>query len=115
MDKIDLEIYNLVHELAIPPHLMGYHYAKATARFVYDHPKTLYSLTKDVYPVIAKQFNTKPDRVQASIAAAIHRSRADEPTWKRLLGEFASPGMTNMEFFSEMIGAVTSRMMVSSV
>ena len=104
MDKIDLEIYNLVHELAIPPHLRGYQYIKSAVKYIYQNPEALYGMTKDVYPTIAKMYNTTASRVERGIRHAKESSRANDATWIRLLGQ--DRHMPNNEFLANMVEAI---------
>ena len=60
---LEMEITNIIHEIGVPAHIKGYQYISA--------------VTKELYPVIAKKYNTTPSRVERAIRHAI------EVAWNR--------------------------------
>ncbi len=70
-------ITDLLHQLGIPSHIRGYQYIKEGILLVYSNTSGISYITKDVYPVIAKKFDTTPTRVERAIRHAI------EISWSR--------------------------------
>ena len=68
---------DLLHNLGIPSHIRGYQYIKEGVQIVYQSTSNVTYITKDVYPEIAKRFNTTPTRVERAIRHAI------EISWSR--------------------------------
>ena len=77
-EKINERITNVIIGLGIPAHIRGYRYFKE-AIFIYmttQNPEKL-SVTKQIYPVIAKKFETTSSRVERALRHAI------EVAWSR--------------------------------
>ncbi|WP_284140349.1 MULTISPECIES: sporulation transcription factor Spo0A [unclassified Virgibacillus] len=77
--KKDLEasITNIIHEIGVPAHIKGYMYLREAITMVYNDVELLGSITKVLYPDIAKKFNTTASRVERAIRHAI------EVAWNR--------------------------------
>lgn len=77
--KKDLEasITNIIHEMGVPAHIKGYMYLREAIAMVYHDIELLGSITKILYPDIAKKFNTTSSRVERAIRHAI------EVAWSR--------------------------------
>ncbi len=73
----DAIITDLLHNLGIPSHIRGYQYIKEGIQIVYRNTNMISYITKDVYPEIAKKFQTTPTRVERAIRHAI------EISWSR--------------------------------
>ena len=48
----------------IPAHIKGYHYLREGIRLVYNDPDLINRITKELYPGIAKRFDTSPSKVE---------------------------------------------------
>lgn len=70
-------ITDLLHNLGIPSHIRGYQYIREGIQIVYRNNNIISYITKDVYPEIAKKFNTTSTRVERAIRHAI------EISWSR--------------------------------
>ncbi|PAV29115.1 sporulation transcription factor Spo0A [Virgibacillus profundi] len=77
--KQDLEasITNIIHEIGVPAHIKGYMYLREAITMVYNDIELLGSITKVLYPDIAKKFKTTASRVERAIRHAI------EVAWSR--------------------------------
>ena len=75
----DLEaiVTEVIHELGVPAHIKGYQYLRDAIIMVINDMDILNSITKQLYPSIAKQYNTTPSRVERAIRHAI------EVAWSR--------------------------------
>lgn len=78
-NKKDLEasITSIIHEIGVPAHIKGYMYLREAITMVYNDIELLGSITKILYPEIAKRFNTTASRVERAIRHAI------EVAWSR--------------------------------
>src|SRR5690625_814862 len=77
--KQDLEgdITNIIHEIGVPAHIKGYMYLREAITMVYNDIELLGSITKILYPDIAKRYSTTASRVERAIRHAI------EVAWNR--------------------------------
>lgn len=77
--QVDLKqiITDLMHEIGIPAHLKGYQYLRTAIAMSVEDIEILGSITKILYPTIAKKYLTTPSRVERAIRHAI------EVAWAR--------------------------------
>lgn len=68
---LDTEITTLLHEIGVPAHIRGYLYIRESIKMVYYDIEILGSITKILYPEVAKKFNTTSSRVERAIRHAI--------------------------------------------
>lgn len=74
---LEADITNIIHEIGVPAHIKGYMYLREAITMVYNDIELLGSITKVLYPDIAKHFNTTASRVERAIRHAI------EVAWSR--------------------------------
>ncbi len=74
---LDEKITSIFLMIGIPAHIKGYHYLREAIRMVYAEPETINRITKELYPGIAKRFNTSASKVERAIRHAI------EVAWTR--------------------------------
>lgn len=75
--SIEAQITNIIHEIGVPAHIKGYKYLRAAIKMVIQDIDLLSAVTKELYPSIAKQYNTTASRVERAIRHAI------EVAWSR--------------------------------
>ena len=76
-DELLSEITEIFHKIGATPNVTGYHYAKDGIRIMFQNPNNYLSITKEVYPEVAKKYRTTPSRVERSIRHMI------EKTWNQ--------------------------------
>ena len=77
VQKLEIEITNIIHEIGVPAHIKGYHYLRDAIIMVVEDIDLLGAVTKELYPAIARINNTTPSRVERAIRHAI------EVAWNR--------------------------------
>lgn len=75
--NLETNITSIIHEIGVPAHIKGYLYLREAISMVYNDIELLGSITKVLYPDIAKKFNTTASRVERAIRHAI------EVAWSR--------------------------------
>lgn len=75
----DLEIMvtGVIHQIGVPAHIKGYHYLRDSIILAIKNPDIINSVTKQLYPTVAKKNSTTPSRVERAIRHAI------EVAWDR--------------------------------
>ena len=63
--------------IGIPPHIKGYGYLREGIKMTVERPHIINSVTKELYPSIAKKYNTTASKVERAIRHAI------EVAWNR--------------------------------
>ncbi len=75
--NIEIKITQILHQIGVPAHIKGYHYLRSSIMMSIDNPEIINSVTKQLYPNVAKNFDTTPSRVERAIRHAI------EVAWDR--------------------------------
>lgn len=72
-NKQDMEIVvtEVIHQLGVPAHIKGYHYLREAILASLEQNELLESVTKMLYPTVAKKFDTTSSRVERAIRHAI--------------------------------------------
>jgi len=94
-----------MHEIGVPAHIKGYQYLRDAIIMVVKDLDVINSITKQLYPTIAKEYNTTPSRVERAIRHAIEVawSRGQIDTIDSLFGYTINVGKgkpTNSEFIA---------------
>ena len=76
-NNLEKSITKILHELGVPSHIKGYQYIREGIITLYNKPEVIGGITKELYPDIAKRFNTTVSRVERAIRHAI------EVSWNR--------------------------------
>lgn len=103
--NLENDVTHMLHEIGIPAHIKGYQYLRdAIIMSVEDH-EMLSSVTKILYPAIAKKHQTTASRVERAIRHAIEVAwtRGRLETLNELFGYTISTGKgkpTNSEFIA---------------
>lgn len=75
--NLEEDVTNMIHEIGVPAHIKGYQYLREAIIMVVEDIDMINSITKILYPTIAKKFQTTPSRVERAIRHAI------EVAWSR--------------------------------
>ena len=75
--SLEERIANLFLTVGIPAHIKGYQYLREGVRMVVDNPDLMGHITKELYPGIARRFDTTSSKVERAIRHAI------EVAWNR--------------------------------
>lgn len=115
---LETEVTNIIHEIGIPAHIKGYQYLRDAIMMAIEDMEILNSITKQLYPSIAKKFNTTPSRVERAIRHAIEVawSRGKVDTIDKLFGYTINNGKgkpTNSEFIALIADRLRLEMKVS--
>ncbi len=103
--NLEADVTNVIHEIGVPAHIKGYQYLRDAIILSVNDMEMLNSITKILYPTIAKKHQTTPSRVERAIRHAIEVawSRGKMDTIDELFGYTVSTGKgkpTNSEFIA---------------
>ena len=103
--NLEQDVTDMIHEIGVPAHKKGYQYLREAIMMSVDDPGMISSITKILYPTIAKRFQTTPSRVERAIRHAIEVawSRGRMETLDALFGYTIDTGKgkpTNSEFIA---------------
>lgn len=102
---LESDVTNIIHEIGVPAHIKGYQYLRDAIMMSVENREVINSITKILYPTIAKMNKTTPSRVERAIRHAIEVawSRGKMDTIDELFGYTISTGKgkpTNSEFIA---------------
>ena len=103
--NLESDVTNFIHEIGVPAHIKGYQYLREAIIMSVRDMEMLNSITKILYPGIAKKYQTTPSRVERAIRHAIEVawSRGKMDTIDELFGYTIHNGKgkpTNSEFIA---------------
>lgn len=75
--NIEIVITDIIHQIGVPAHIKGYHYLREAIIMAVDDIDIMNSVTKCLYPSVAKKHGTTSSRVERAIRHAI------EVAWDR--------------------------------
>ena len=101
--NLESDVTNMIHEIGVPAHIKGYQYLRDAIMMSVNDMDMLGSITKILYPTIAKKYQTTSSRVERAIRHAIEVawSRGKMDTIDALFGYSINMGKgkpTNSEF-----------------
>jgi two-component system response regulator (stage 0 sporulation protein A) len=103
--RIEAMVTEVIHEIGVPAHIKGYQYIReAIIQTVLD-AELINAVTKALYPMVAKKFNTTSSRVERAIRHAIEVAwdRGDIEVLQKYFGYTVSGNKgkpTNSEFIA---------------
>ena len=74
---MEAQVTKIIHQIGIPAHIKGYQYLRAAILMTIEDNDIINSVTKILYPTVAKKFQTTTSRVERAIRHAI------EVAWDR--------------------------------
>lgn len=108
---IEVVVTEMIHQLGVPAHIKGYHYLRSAIISSINDPEMLESVTKLMYPTVAKEFSTTPSRVERAIRHAIEIAwdRGDVEILNSFFGYTVNTGKgkpTNSEFIALIVDKI---------
>jgi len=102
---LEKDVTEMIHEIGVPAHIKGYQYLREAIMMSVNDIEMLSSITKVLYPTIAKKYDTTSSRVERAIRHAIEVAwnRGRMETLNSLFGYTISTGKgkpTNSEFIA---------------
>lgn len=75
--NLERDVTDMIHEIGVPAHIKGYQYLREAIMMCVEDAEMLGSITKVLYPAIARKYQTTSSRVERAIRHAI------EVAWNR--------------------------------
>ena len=103
--ELEKMITDIMLDIGVPAHLKGYHYLRDAIMISGRDMEAVSSVTKLLYPSIAKRFRTTSQKVERAIRNAIEVSwtRGNVETFEKLFGYSTLQGKkrpTNSEYIA---------------
>lgn len=74
---IETQVTKIIHQIGVPAHIKGYQYLRTAILLTIEDSDIINSVTKVLYPTVAKKYDTTTSRVERAIRHAI------EVAWDR--------------------------------
>ncbi len=74
---VEIIVTKIFHQIGVPAHIKGYHYLREAIMMAIHNIDIINSITKQLYPSVAKKYGTTSSRVERAIRHAI------EVAWDR--------------------------------
>ena len=116
---MEVVVTDIIHTIGIPAHIKGYHYLREAIMLSVNDSEMLESVTKLLYPTIARKFDTSPSRVERAIRHAIETAwdRGDVDVLTKMFGYTINGGKgkpTNSEFIALITDNLRLRFRISA-
>lgn len=104
-DDMEIIVTDMIHQLGVPAHIKGYHYLRTAILYSINDKTLLDSVTKLLYPTVARIYDTTSSRVERAIRHAIEIAwnRGNVDTLNAFFGYTVDTGKgkpTNSEFIA---------------
>ena len=76
-EDIETQVTKIIHQIGVPAHIKGYQYLRTAILMTISDNEIINSVTKILYPSVAKKYSTTTSRVERAIRHAI------EVAWDR--------------------------------
>lgn len=102
---LEQDVTDMIHEIGVPAHIKGYQYLREAIMMSVKDSEMMGSITKILYPTIAKKYQTTSSRVERAIRHAIEVAwnRGRMETLEDMFGYTINTGKgkpTNSEFIA---------------
>ena len=102
---IETQVTKIIHQIGVPAHIKGYQYLRTAIILTINDSDIINSVTKVLYPSVAKKYSTTTSRVERAIRHAIEVAwdRGDVDTLNSYFGYTIQQGRgkpTNSEFIA---------------
>lgn len=109
--ELERYITNIMLDIGVPAHLKGYHYLRDAILLSGRDMEVVSSVTKLLYPTIAKRFKTTDQKVERAIRNAIEVSwtRGNVETFEKMFGYSVMSGRTrptNSEYIARIADSI---------
>ena len=102
---LEKDVTDMIHEIGVPAHIKGYQYLREAIMMSVEDPVMISSITKILYPTVAKKNQTTSSRVERAIRHAIDIVwiKGNQELLKEIFGTFVMEGQerpTNSQFIA---------------
>ena len=115
---LELMVTDIIHQIGVPAHIKGYQYLREAIILAVKDSEIINSVTKILYPTIAKSYKTTSSRVERAIRHAIEVAwdRGDIDILNSYFGYTISAGRgkpTNSEFIAMIADKLRLRLKIA--
>ena len=115
---LEMMVTEIIHQIGVPAHIKGYHYLRESILLAVNNADIINSVTKQLYPTVAKKSGTTSSRVERAIRHAIEVAwdRGDVDILNSYFGYTIHNGRgkpTNSEFIAMIADKLRLRLKIS--
>ncbi len=114
-NDIESQVTKVIHQIGVPAHIKGYQYLRTAIMMTIKDNDIINSVTKILYPSVAKQYQTTSSRVERAIRHAIEVAwdRGDLDTLNSYFG-YTIQGSRGKPTNSEFIAMIADNLRLSN-
>ena len=108
---MEAQVTKIIHQIGVPAHIKGYQYLRTAILMTIEDNEAINSVTKILYPAVAKKYQTTTSRVERAIRHAIEVAwdRGDVDTLNSYFG-YTIQGSRGKPTNSEFIAMIADNM-----
>lgn len=115
--QLEMAVTDIIHQIGVPAHIKGYYYIRESILLAVTDINILNSVTKKLYPEVARRYNTTASRVERAIRHSIEVAwdRGDLDTLNKYFGYTVNVNRgkpTNSEFIAMIADKLRLKMRV---
>ena len=115
--QLEMSVTEIIHQIGVPAHIKGYYYIRESILLAVSDVEILNSVTKKLYPEVARRYNTTASRVERAIRHSIEVAwdRGDIDTLTKYFGYTVNNNRgkpTNSEFIAMIADKIRLNMRV---
>lgn len=109
-ESAEQTVADMLLHMGVPAHLNGYRFLLRSVLLALEHPDQLGSITRALYPAVARYYNTTASRVERSIRHAIEMTwtRSGAPVFEKVL-DYRAFSMDDKPTNCELIALLSER------
>lgn len=114
-NDLEAQVTKIIHQIGVPAHIKGYQYLRTAILMTIDDSDIINSVTKILYPSVAKKYQTTSSRVERAIRHAIEVAwdRGDVDTLNSYFG-FTIQNNRGKPTNSEFIAMIADNLRISN-
>ena len=93
------EIYVVIRQLGVSTRYKGYHYVADAVKFTLESQERQIRITKDIYPMLATKYQSKPHNIEHDIRTVVTRCwKSNREKLEKVMGRRLQKMPSNYEF-----------------
>lgn len=116
-ETTEAKLTRTLHNLGFSPSVRGFHYLRSGIIKCFSNVLLAENITTQLYPLIAKEYETTPQRVERAIRHSIEKTfrEADEEKYKKLTTLFIIPKGKTKPTNADVIAALTDSLKMGTI
>lgn len=117
VETTEAKVTRTLHELGFSPSVRGFHYLRSGILKCFSDILLAESITTKLYPLIAKEYESTPQRVERAIRHSIEKAfkEANEETYQKLNALFIIPKGKTKPTNADVIASLADSLRIGTI